>query len=375
MAQDKPKRNPFAEINQGNIKLKKTKNIKDKSGPQLTGYLTQDQIEEYDKYVKSFDIEAWYEPLKDITFPTEYVALQYEEAQILHSMCEDVMQLNKTIAITQDIDTKNKLLQQVKNMDISKLSDLCQRIDAVINKWKPSDEEKNNDDFGVFVKLSSRSAKDATDAEERLQSLFTKYCEQNQAKDDNDRVRELLKAATHCMKVSSAKQVISMFIHSERIHHDIGSALKYGKEKFTENVVIRKWIPIDIDMEFRGFVYNNQLNALSQYNHFIYFQRLTEMKQEIQKRILSFFEQKVKDKLKEYEGYIVDFAICGQQLDTILIIELNPFMDSTDPGLFSWKNEREKLQNGPFEYRIRDQKPTEQIAIEYKYRVLLGWEK
>ena len=134
-------------------------------------------------------------------------------------------------------------------------------------------------------------------------------------------------------------------------------------------------IPIDIDMEFRGFVYNNQLNALSQYNHFIYFQRLTEMKQEIQKRILSFFEQKVKDKLKEYEGYIVDFAICGQQLDTILIIELNPFMDSTDPGLFSWKNEREKLQNGPFEYRIRDQKPKEQIAIEYKYRVLLGWEK
>ena len=374
-------KNPFEGIK--NVKLRKTKkeNIKDKSGPQLTGYLTNDQIEEYDKYIKSFDIEYWYEPLKDITFPTEYVSLKFEEAQILHKICENIMKLNKTIAITADIETKNKLSQQVKNIDLSKLSDLSQRIDDVINKWKPSkdededEKEKKESDFGVFAKLSSRSAKDATDAEERLQILFDKYCKENNVKNDNDRIRELLKAATHCMKVSNSKQILSMFINSERIHHDIGSGLKYGKDKFNQNVVIRKWIPIDIDMEFRGFVYKGKFNALSQYNHFIYFERLVKMKDELENRIKTFFEEKVKDKLKDYEGYIIDFAICGKDLERILIIELNPFMESTDAGLFSWKQERERLENGPFEFRIRNEKPKGQIGIEYKYRVLLGWEK
>ena len=78
---------------------------------------------------------------------------------------------------------------------------------------------------------------------------------------------------------------------------------------------------------------------------------------------------------KEDHGYIVDFAVCGDNLERILIIELNPFIESTDAALFSWKEERDKLENGPFEFRIRNEKPKGQIAISYEYRVLLGWEK
>ena len=130
-------------------------------------------------------------------------------------------------------------------------------------------------------------------------------------------------------------------------------------------------------MEFRGFVKNGKLNALSQYNHFIYFERLKKQKDELEKRIKTFFEEKVSKVLgKDYDdGYIVDFAVCGDNLERILIIELNPFIESTDAALFSWKEEREKLENGPFEFRIRNEKPKGQIAIAYEYRVLLGWEK
>lgn len=216
MAEAKPKKGLFADIGSGKVKLKKAKNVKDKSGPQLTGYLTNEQIEEYDKYIKSFDIEAWYEPLKDITFPTEYVSLQFEEAQILHKICEEIMKLNKTIAITEDNDAKHKLIQQKNDIDLSKLSNLEKRINDAINKWKKPDsssdnKESDDSEYGVFVKLSSRSAKDATNAQERLEKLFEKYCKENNAKDDNERINELLKAATHCMKVSTAKQV--KFVH------------------------------------------------------------------------------------------------------------------------------------------------------------------
>eukprot|EP01083_Nonionella_stella_P188565 695313_1 len=374
MAEPKPKKNPFAGIS--NVKLKKVQKVNDRSAAQLTGYLTNDQIEEYDQYIESFDIEKWYEPLKDITFPTKYVQLKYEEGVTLKDISEQITTLKKQIASTDDADVQNKLKQQIKSIDLSKLNDLSSRINAVINTWKNEDQKSDDAsaDFGVFVKLSSRSAKDATDAEERLQMLFAKYCETNNATTNNERVYELLKAATHCMKVQNAKQVISMFINSERIHHDVAGALKYGKDKFKQNVVIRKWIPIDIDMEFRGFVYKSKLNAVSQYNHFIHFKRLTQMKDAVQKQLQDFFEEKVKEKLKTYEGYVIDFAICGKDLDRVLIIELNPFMQSTDAALFSWKEEMDQLKNGPFEFRIRNNEPTKQIHVSYKYRVLLGWE-
>jgi len=389
MASPQGTKNPFAEIGRTKIKLKKTKNINDQSGPKLTGFLTEQEIAEYDQYIKSFDIESWYETLKELTFPTEYIKIGFKEGQSLHALCQRVLEINKALAITDDDAQKNGLLAELRNLDLTKISDLQSRIDAVIDRWRPKraalppdggDEKQPNHneeaaEFGVFAKLSSRSAKDATDAEQRLQALFQKYCAESNAEDDNDRIAALIEAATHCMKVSSAQQILSMFIHSERIHHDLGSALKYGAEAFDQNVVIRRWIPIAIDMEFRGFVCNGKLTALSQYNHFIRFDRLVKMKDALAEQIQNFFAKKVAERLKHYDGYIVDFAVCGEDLGDILIIELNPFTESTDPGLFSWKTERDLLQNGPFEFRIRSEKPDGPIAIEYKYRVLLGWEQ
>ena len=375
MAQQEPsKKNPFAEIGKGNIKLKKVKNISDKSGPQLTGYLTSDQIAEYDEYIKSFDIEQWYEPLKDVTFPTKYVNITFEEGQIINHICDRLSDLKKQIAITGDKDSENKLIEQIdKARNFSKLDSLSSRIDTAIEEWKGAEEDQKENEVYVFAKLSSRSAKDAMD--KRLQSLFDEYCKDEQVKDDNDRLFALIKAATHCLKVSSAKEILSMFVDSERIRFDLASALKYKKEKFAQNVVLRKWIPIDVDMEFRGFVFNNSLNALSQYNHFIFFERLVQKKDILQQRILDFFDNRIKEKLGKYEGYIVDFAVCGVNLDKIYVIELNPFMSTTEPGLFSWKTEMEKLKNGPFEFRIRSEKPGKRVKIEQKYQVMLGWGK
>ena len=113
------------------------------------------------------------------------------------------------------------------------------------------------------------------------------------------------------IQVCSAQQVLSMFVNSERIHHDIGSALKYGQAAFAQNVVVRKWVPIDVDMEFRGFVFAGKLTALSQYNHIVFFERLAQFKQALLSKIVTFFEAKVAPQLKKkaYEGYIVDFAV------------------------------------------------------------------
>lgn len=43
------KKNPFADIGAAKAKLKKTRNIKDKSGPKLTGFISKEEVAEYDK--------------------------------------------------------------------------------------------------------------------------------------------------------------------------------------------------------------------------------------------------------------------------------------------------------------------------------------
>mmetsp|Transcript_84351 Transcript_84351/g.103378 ORF Transcript_84351/g.103378 Transcript_84351/m.103378 type:complete len:129 (+) Transcript_84351:1-387(+) len=128
-------------------------------------------------------------------------------------------------------------------------------------------------------------------------------------------------------------------------------------------------------MEFRGFVDNGALNCLSQYNYFMYFEDVKIHKKTIEKNILQFWKNNCQKQLKKYDNYVIDFAVCGDNLDTIYVIELNPFMYSTDGALFNWKNDddRKIISNGPWEFRIID-KYIERPNIETKYKKILGWE-
>lgn len=118
-----------------------------------------------------------------------------------------------------------------------------------------------------------------------------------------------------------------------------------------------KWVDIDPDMEFRGFVYEQKFTALCQYNHQILSKRLVEKKEEIHHKLFYFWKEKIAPCLSDHEklsSYIVDFAITGEDLDQFWVVELNPFLTSTSPNLFSWTSDMETLKNGPFEFRIRE---------------------
>ena len=57
---------------------------------------------------------------------------------------------------------------------------------------------------------------------------------------------------------------------------------------------MRKWHNIAVDMEFRGFVKDNKLCALSQYNHMFVSPRVVERKAYILSLITSFYNEKVR---------------------------------------------------------------------------------
>lgn len=96
------------------------------------------------------------------------------------------------------------------------------------------------------------------------------------------------------------------------------------------------------------YIRKSNKSAKSDYLHFT---SLVTNKESIEKRIREFYESSVKSKLKPgNDSFIIDFAVTD---DRIWVIELNPFLETTDGCLFSWQKESDVLKNGPWEFRIR----------------------
>ena len=76
--------------------------------------------------------------------------------------------------------------------------------------------------------------------------------------------------------------------------------------------------------EFRGFVNEKRLNALSMYFHAAYSADLAENKDRVQKLILDFFET-IKDKIP-HPSYVIDFYVTST--GKVIVIELNPFVST-----------------------------------------------
>jgi hypothetical protein len=101
-------------------------------------------------------------------------------------------------------------------------------------------------------------------------------------------------------------------------------------------------VSLDVSMEFRGFVKNGRLCALSQYNHLCFFPELLPRRAELESQIRMFFEEKIRSRLAvSFDDYVIDFAVTESD---VWVIELNPFMETTDGCLFSWQSERHILE-------------------------------
>jgi hypothetical protein len=101
--------------------------------------------------------------------------------------------------------------------------------------------------------------------------------------------------------------------------------------EFDIHIVVREWIDIDPAMEFRGFMYNRQLTAISQYCYYQFFPKLQNAKSEIQRKITDFFET-IKSKIPQ-EHAVVDFVVLA---DSVKVIELNPFVCALFISLSHW---------------------------------------
>ncbi|CAF1108145.1 unnamed protein product [Adineta ricciae] len=335
-----------------NVKLKPSKDrTKDFSDPKLAGFITKDQISSYQKTALEANMEEWQKLLINETFPTVYFPITYSDAKHFIRIFEQHFQ--KLHEHQRFDEIRNRMETCLNDDEEEKLwyEQIRDRLQTTIDQHFSSQN-------GFFAKTSSRSAKDACIFKKGFLQIYKNELEKfSDPSQENSRIAALLTAAFLALRMTCAADVLSTFIISERIYQDMllaTEAQNPSDDLFKENIILRPFTPIDVDMEFRGFVYQQRLTCLSQYNYLIYSPRLSQWKDEILDKINVFFNETVTAKLNTYQSqdYVIDFALTKSVNDDaddvrsmkVWVIELNPFMETTDGALFSWQHEKQLLQ-------------------------------
>jgi len=241
----------------------------------------------------------------------------------------------------------------------------------------------------AFVKLSSRSPKDYTDSE-KLKQWYIE-CMQDAGEDladahENEKLLALRRARMRMLKSETARDAMTTLLGSERIYQDIQLALRVLGEggEWNEHIVVREFVDLEPDMEFRAFVCDRRLTGISQYSYTMFHQRVFENCLALGNAMSDCFQDKIFPLLSTYSApYVIDFAVELEpggtdaylpNIKKVWVIEINPFLETTDSALFDWKKDRDLLEgraphdlaqaNGlPFEFRVNSKKAVGNLAM------------
>ncbi|KAJ7131564.1 hypothetical protein C8R43DRAFT_1024710 [Mycena crocata] len=235
---------------------------------------------------------------------------------------------------------------------------------------------------GCFMKLSSRSPKDAAARSGVFEEYYARAV--RNAEPDLDEQRKLwilCQAEGAALRFADAASVIRALVLSERVWQDMTLAFRH-RETWQQNVILRKWEAVPIDMEFRTFIANGRLTSISQYAYQLFSPRLNDAVQlklaiaAIQTMFASLWPILAK---AGFTNCVLDFGVippkeAGGSWGATLI-EINPFEETTDGALFSWTRERDVIEgtDAGMAYpvvRINEKKRTGALAM-----IPRGWKE
>ena len=165
------------------------------------------------------------------------------------------------------------------------------------------------------------------------------------------------------MKVTNGKELLSVLLTSERLHHDIKDWIIHGGR---EQIILRKWDnrmrPQD---EFRVFVKNGKIRAACQYDRYGKYDELINNKDIIEKKMHDFFDTKLKPLMK-IDDYAVDLGYMDGEMH---LIEFSPLIRCTSARLFRWDANYEEMTEGEGKLTLRKE------DYEFLSDFINDWEK
>jgi len=167
-------------------------------------------------------------------------------------------------------------------------------------------------------------------------------------------------SVTGNLKCQTPHDIFLLLKSSDFIVHDL-SLLPLDKYV----LVLRKWYDLNLSMEFRCFVKNHKLVAISQRDYTTFYRFLLEMKFTLQEDIIEFFETEISGKFPAAD-YTFDVFVTKQE--RVWLVDFNPWEDITESLLFDWDElnylendkEEEKKQEGKIGDEQDEKKEEEQ---------------
>ena len=143
---------------------------------------------------------------------------------------------------------------------------------------------------------------------------------------------------------NNMKQIIMSICSTKFGHH------AFDENSKTLNLYLIEYVKINMDKEFRVFVVNNTITCISQQNIYkknIYFEN--KDKDEINifiKKLIEYFNNYIKDKLLDFENYIMDICYLDD-INDFYFIEINPFgsLYSSGSACFHWINDNDTIMD------------------------------
>jgi len=141
------------------------------------------------------------------------------------------------------------------------------------------------------------------------------------------------------LKCSSLSQVYLLLKSSDHISHDLTMPFDDCEDKnesslqISYSLVLRKWLDINPSTEWRCFVKNGDLIGISQRDTASYYAHMEKDKHSIKQDISSFYREHIQD---EFPSSSFVFDVTRPAKDKVILLDFNPFGETTDSLLFQW---------------------------------------
>lgn len=101
-------------------------------------------------------------------------------------------------------------------------------------------------------------------------------------------------------------------------------------------LALRKWCSLHPSMEFRCFIRQHELIAISQRNHTQHYAHLLHDQNQIQEFLMKFFEDTIRERFAEGEIANYVFDVYLDKKNRVWLLDFNVWARSTDSLLFEW---------------------------------------
>jgi hypothetical protein len=142
------------------------------------------------------------------------------------------------------------------------------------------------------------------------------------------------------LKCSSPADVYLLLKSSDFIHHDLSRVFEYCTDgdgisapPSGYKLCLRKWVAVNPGSEFRCFVRDSILIAISQRDTSTYYQHVSKDKDAIRGDICQFHSSVLH---RKFSNSSYTFDVYQNKEGCYRLIDINPFGEMTDPLLFSW---------------------------------------